>query len=116
MRGGNFFFRLELPGALVVHRGVSQGGRQLEPERRKAFWQKNVRTVAGVETRDGTVAVSLAGLQTLREKCLVLVSAPERPRVWTPRRIMESAERVSAVPPVGGNAASASSRRGGLKL
>jgi len=113
VRGGNFSFRLELPEAFVVHRGVSQGGKKLTADTRRTFWQSRCRKVEGVELGNGKVAVSLTGLRMLKEKHLVIVSHPERPRVWTFRRIMESAERTQTTPTVGQGA---SMRRGGLKL
>ena len=114
MRGGNFSFRLELPEAFIIHRGVSQGGKKLTAETRRTFWQKHCREVEGVQIGDGEVAVSLMGLRMLREKHLVIVSSPAHPRVWTFRRIMESAEKIPTVPEVGIGGTSA--RRGGLKL
>lgn len=93
MRNGNFSYELKLPEAFIVHRGVSQGGRKLSAEQRRIFWQKNSRKVPGVEINTGKVVISLSGLRILREKNLVIVSNPGKPRVWTIKRIMESAEK-----------------------
>lgn len=89
MRGGNFFYQLYLPEAFIVHRGVSQSGKKLTAGQRKSFWRKNNRDVAGIKIGDGKVIVSLNGLQVLREKNLVIVSSPGKPKVWTIKRIKE---------------------------
>lgn len=86
---------MDLPEAFVVHRGVSQGGKKLTAEKRKAFWQKNSQKVAGIEAGDGKIILSLQGFRALREESLVIVSNPGKPRVWTIKRIMGSAEKVS---------------------
>lgn len=117
MRGGNFLYLIEgLVLPLIVHRGVSQGGRKLTPGQLVNFWHKHRQEVSGVDAgNDGTVTVSLTGLQALRARSLVVVSNPDKPQVWTVRRIMESAERVpimSAPAPE----QSACQRRGRLKL
>jgi len=113
MRNGNFFYVLKLQEAFVVHRGVSQGGKKLSADQRRTFWQKNAQKVTGVEINAGKVTVTLVGLRVLREKNLVIVSNPGKPRIWTIKRIMESAGRsqmmIEATP-------GASQRRGGLKL
>jgi hypothetical protein len=115
MRNGNFFYVLKLQEAFVVHRGVSQGGKKLNADQRRIFWQKNSQKIAGVDIKADKVKVtiSLVGLRVLREKNLVIVSNPGKPRVWTATRIMESADKnqmmTEATP-------GASQRRGGLKL
>jgi hypothetical protein len=114
MRAGNFFFELPLPEALVVHRGVSQGGRKISADDRWIFWQKNAKEVPGVDINNGKVTVSLPGLRTLREKNLVIVSNPGKPRIWTVKRITESSTKTnhSEQSALQG----ASKRQGGLKL
>ncbi|MDD4610903.1 MAG: hypothetical protein PHU73_03050 [Patescibacteria group bacterium] len=115
MRGGNFFYRLSLPGAILVHRGVSQGGRKLLAETRKVFWQRNSRTVQGVEiASDGTVKISVQGLREMRQLSLVLVVQPSKPRVHTAARILKSAEKIQEF--AIGSGTGQATRHGGLKL
>jgi len=113
MRNGNFFYILKLQEVFIVHRGVSQGGKKLKADQRRIFWQKNSQKIAGVDIKADKVTISLVGLRVLREKNLVIVSNPGKPRVWTVRRIMKSADKnqmmTEATP-------GASQRRGGLKL
>lgn len=113
MRDGNFLYKMKLPEAFIVHRGVSQGGKKLKAEERRTFWQKNCEKVVGVEISAGKVVISLSGLRVLREKNLVIVSNPGKPRIWTIKRIMESAERNQMITEA---TPGASQRRGGLKL
>ena len=113
MRNGNFSYELKLQESLIVHRGVSQGGKKLNADQRRTFWQKNSQKVEGVEIKADKVAISLVGLRVLREKNLVIVSNPGKPRIWTIKRIMESAERNHAIPEL---TQGSSQRRGGLKL
>lgn len=113
MRGGNFFYVLEQAEAFIVHRGVSQGGKKLSADKRKAFWEKNSQTVSGVKIAGGQVTISLDGLRELREKSLVVVSNLSNPRVWTPKRIMESVGKVKIIEETKG---ANNGRRGGLKL
>ncbi len=113
MRNGNFLYQLSLQEAFIVHRGVSQGGKKLNADQRRIFWQRNSQKVSGVEIGAGKVLVSLVGLRVLREKNLVIVSNPGKPRIWTIKRIMESAERNQVIPEL---TQGSSQRRGGLKL
>lgn len=113
MRNGNFLYQLTLQGAFIVHRGVSQGGKKLSADQRRTFWQKNAQKVDGVEIKADKVAISLVGLRVLREKNFVIVSNPGKPRIWTIKRIMESAERNQNIPEL---TQRSSQRRGGLKL
>jgi len=113
MRNGNFLYQLSLQEAFIVHRGVSQGGKKLNADQRRIFWQKNSQKIAGVEIKADKVAISLVGLRVLREKNLVIVSNPGKPRVWTVKRIMESADKNQMMTEA---APGASQRRGGLKL
>lgn len=114
IRSGNFTLELRVRGAFIVHRGVSQGGRELRAwERRFNFWQKNCQKVDGITINDGKVIVTLPALRILRERNLVIVSNPGKPRVWTVRRILEFAERVQALPEA---VTGESRRRGGMKL
>lgn len=114
MRNGNFYYELKLSEAFVVHRGVSQGGKKLSPEKRLAFWQKNSREMEGIEISDGKITVSLSGLRALREKSLVIVSNPRKPRVWTVKRIKKFARKIRAMEIT--ENPSPPPRRGGLKL
>ena len=113
MRNGNFLYELKLLEAFIVHRGVSQGGKKLNADQRRTFWQKNSQRVTGIETSAGKVVVSLGGLRVFRKKNLVIVSNPGKPRIWTIKRIMESAERNQIIPET---MQGLSQRRGGLKL
>ena len=114
LRNGNFTLVLRVRGAFIVHRGVSQGGRELRAwERRRNLWEKNSQKVDGVEITPGKVTVTLPALRELRERNLVIVSRPGRPEVWTTKRILKSAERVQAIPET---IPGAFARRGGQKL
>lgn len=115
MRNGNFSYELKLQEAFVVHRGVSQGGKKLTADQRRTFWQKNSQKVDGVEIKADKAVISLVGLRVLRKKNLVIVSSPGKPRVWTIKRIMGSAERNQTIPEPKMTQGS-SQRRGGLKL
>ncbi|MFA6376119.1 MAG: hypothetical protein WCX69_01820 [Candidatus Paceibacterota bacterium] len=113
-RSGNFSLVLEVRGAFVVHRGVSQGGKKLSAwDRRWKFWKKNSQDIVGVEISEGKVTITLPALRELRERNLVVVSRPGRPEVWTPKRILKSAERVQVMPEA---VPGSSQRRGGMKL
>lgn len=114
MRNGNFTLVLRVRGAFIVHRGVSQGGRKLRAwERRFNFWQKNCQKVDGITINDGKVTITLPALRILRERNLVIVSNPGKPRVWTVSRILKTAQRVQTMSET---TPGAFARRGGQRL
>lgn len=107
IRDGNFYCEIIFLKAWLVHRGASYGGRDLTSEQREKFWSKNNRLypkIKGIEKKcenlEGinldieTFRISLEGLRIMREKSFVIVSDPENPKVWTPKRILKSAKRV----------------------
>ena len=117
MRNGNFLYEVKLPGAFIVHRGVSQGGRKLTPEKRAKFWQKHYKKISGIEfdpAGNGLImSVSVSALRELRKRNLVVACNQEKPRVWTPNRIIKSGRKVQTMPQP---KATTVVRRGGLKL
>jgi len=117
MRRGNFVYEVNMPGAFIVHRGVSQGGRKLTPEKRAKFWQKHCRKISGVDfdpaDKGLIMAVSVNGLRELRRRNLVVVCNPEKPRVWTPNRIVKFGRKVQVMPQA---EVITVGRRGGLRL
>ena len=115
MRNGNFSYEL-LSEVFVVHRGVSQGGKKLSADQRRTFWQKNSQKVEGIEIKADKAVISLPGLRVLRKKNFVIVSSPGKPRVWTIKRIMESAKRNQTIPELKLTQERSLQRRGGLRL
>jgi hypothetical protein len=103
MRQGHIFFQLELDGpAYIVHRGVSQGGKKLSPEQRLKFWEKRrENSLPGMSghydtaTKNSFFSINHKGLQNMKEKAFVIVSCPENPRIWTPKRIMAQGQKKS---------------------
>ncbi len=120
MRQGNFVYQLNLSEAYIVHRGVSQGGKKLTASQRRRFWEREWIPVPGITGAvngfgAGDVLISLSALRVLRKENLVIVSNPEKPRVWTIKRIMESAKKIRRMEE-GYTEEALSQRRGGLKL
>ncbi len=114
MRSGNFTLELRVRGAFIVHRGVSQGGRKLSAwERQYRLWQKNSQKVDGIVIAADKVMITLPALREMRERSLVIVSSPGKPRVWTVSRILKSAQRVQVMSEA---IHGVSRRRGGQKL
>ncbi|MFH1030056.1 MAG: hypothetical protein V1770_02245 [bacterium] len=107
MRNGNLKYRLKLDKAVIVHRGVSQGGRNLDPRKRADFWVKKAYKkalngeIAGIRAiyskknnyERATFIITPEGLRKMREFSLVIVCNPKKPAVWTPKRILTSAKR-----------------------
>ncbi|MFH1030055.1 MAG: hypothetical protein V1770_02240 [bacterium] len=105
MRKTHFYYEMIFSNAWLVHRGVSEHGRKLTPEKRRKFWGRNFRNIFHGEVEfdrwDNTVPwkikITPQGLQAMREKSFVIVSNPEKPRVWTPKRIMKFAKKVQSL-------------------
>jgi hypothetical protein len=118
MRNSNRVFEIPLRGLVgaIVHRGVSQGGRNLSIKKRSTFWRKNAKEVDQVFI--GRCArFTPRALINMRQRSLVLVVNPENPQVWTPTRIEKSEKKFTSVkkyaPVISRNT---STRRGNLKL
>ena len=102
VRNGNFSYEMTFRDeTFIVHRGVSQGGRELSPKKRTSFWRKNSQEVVGITINHGKVRISLEGLRGLSKKSFVIVSNPEKPRIWTSKRIIKSAKKVQMMTSTG---------------
>ena len=102
MRQGNFFWELVLSAPVIpIHRGVSQGGKNLSPQSRLEWWKKNSKPLPeGLEITEPMegrciVRVSRSGLQTMRRKALVLATQPAHPWYLTPTRILRKGQKRS---------------------
>jgi hypothetical protein len=86
-RGGNYQHTIQTTGAtFVVHRGVSQAKRPTEAQTLR-LWKKRNKEVEGVTISEHEVRITPAGLRSLRERSLVIISNPASPQVWSPGRI-----------------------------
>jgi hypothetical protein len=119
MRNSNKVFEVPLRNfkGVIVHRGVSQGGRKLSPEERTTFWLKNAKKVEGVSLGLYYTRFTLGALSEMHRRNLVLVVNPAKPHVWTPARIKKLGKKFSAVKFTTVNESKKNvRRRGGLQL
>ncbi len=105
MRIGRHRLELVVEGpAFIVHRGVSQV-KINDAKKLEAFWQKKAQEVPQVsllmdKQGQGMVRTTIAlkpGWETIGQKDLVIVSNPQKPRVWTVKRLRQAARRVSGL-------------------
>ncbi len=116
MRNGNRIFEVpigDLKG-VIIHRGVSQGGRKLSPKKRLSFWRKNAKKVNGA-VLDQCARFTRTALTEMRRRNLVLVVNPEKPQVWTPARIEKFGKKFT-ITRFSPRTSSSIPRRGGLQL
>ncbi len=118
MRNGNRVFETPLKGlkGAIVHRGVSQGGRKLSPEKRLLFWHNNAKKIEGFSKNWKCARFTLSALAVMRRRSLVLVVNPKKPQVWTPSRIEKFGQKFTAVEKFRVVAGNGTTRRGNLKL
>ncbi len=136
-RKTNYYYEISFYAPLcfmLVHGGGSQGGRSLSPEARGKFWVKNIRgwpdgltaqhdcCKPGAECDCGVVRVRFtpSALQTMTNESPVMVSNPKKPRIWTPKRIVQFGKRIEALTgsseSVQNPTARGARRKGGLQL
>ena len=134
-RNGNYHYRVETvvikdvngasvdePFTLIIHRGVSQGGKKLSSEKLLRFWQKkgvnpNLLPTLSFFRGEGKYGFCIAsqGLKAMRDKNFVIAICSHKCReIFTPSRIKKFGVRIDGIPANSANAGVP--RRGGLQL